>query len=172
MKKITLILILALCIIGVSAQDKITYTAKIGSAIPMSTPNITPFNVEAIAHYNLTSHWAFGAGTGYGLYDGISLIPIYANVKYTIKPDAKYNFFADCSIGYSFALGDKNNGGYYLNPEFGIQRKFWNKTFSFTVGYQWQYLERRKRHNDEYVSSQFVEDLWTQSISFKLGITF
>jgi len=95
MKKITLILILALCIIGVSAQDKITYTAKIGSAIPMSTPNITPFNVEAIAHYNLTSHWAFGAGTGYGLYDGISLIPIYANVKYTCIIRSMADHFSD-----------------------------------------------------------------------------
>ena len=172
MKKIILTLVLVLFILNTSAQDKISYTAKIGSGIPMSTPNITPFNVEAMAHYNLTSHWAFGAGTGYGSYDGISTIPLYANVKYTIKPHAKYNFFADCSIGYSFALGDKNNGGYYLNPEFGIQRKFWNKTFSFAVGYQWQDLERSKSHKDDYVSSQFVEELWMQSISFKLGITF
>jgi hypothetical protein len=172
MKKITLTLLLAFCILNISAQEKITYTAKIGSGIPMSTPHITPLTVEGMAHYNLTSHWAFGAGTGYGLYDDISSIPLYANIKYTIRPYATYNLFADCSVGYGFALGNKNNGGFYMNPEFGIQRKIWNKTFSIAVGYQWQDLERRKSHNDKYVSSQFVECLSVQSVSFKLGIMF
>lgn len=172
MKKIILMIAILASSVSLLAQDKYSISAKVGSGISMSSPDITPFTVEAMVHYNLTSHWAFGAGTGYGLYDNISAIPLYANVKYTINPKAKYNMFADCSIGHSFAVGSGKNGGFYLNPEFGVQRKLWNKTFSFAVGYQWQDLERRKSNSDNYVSSQFIEELCLQSVSLKLGVIF
>lgn len=173
MKRIVIALLaLIICMLNISAREKYSLTAKVGSGIPMSIPHITPFTIEAMAHYNLTSHWAFGAGTGYGQYDNISTIPLYANVKYTIRPQAKYNMFANCSAGYGFAIGDKKDGGFYLNPEFGVQRKFWNKTFSIAVGYQWQDLERLKSNTDNYVSSKFVESLSAQAITFKIGIMF
>lgn len=172
MRKIFLLIIATVCCISLFSQEKVSYSAKIGSGISISSLSITPFTVEAMIHYNLTNHWAFGAGTGYGLYDNISAIPLYANVKYTINPKTKYNMFADCSAGHSFAFENGKNGGFYLNPEFGLQRELWHKTFSVAIGYQLQELERRKSNSDSYVSSQFVETLSVHSISIKLGIVF
>lgn len=172
MRKTGLLIIAIVCCISLFAQKKVSYSAKIGSGIAMSSPAITPFTLEAMAHYNLTNHWAFGAGTGYGLYDNISAIPLYANVRYTINPKTKNNLFADCSVGHSFALGSGKNGGFYLNPEFGVQRELWHKTFSVAIGYQLQELEREKSNSDSYVSSQFQEKLSIHSINIKLGIVF
>lgn len=172
MKKALIIILVIICSVSLPAQEKYSFSAKIGSGIAMTTPDITPFNIDAMIHYNLTSCLAFGGGTGLGLYDNISVIPLYANIKYMINPKAKFNMFADSSIGYGFTLGSEKNGGFYLNPEFGVQRKLWNKTFLIAVGYQWQNLERRKSNSDNYVSSQFVEELSLQSISLKLGIVF
>lgn len=172
MKKIFLLIIATVCYISLFAQEKVSYSAKIGSGISMSSPAITPFTVEAMVHYNLTNYWALGIGTGYEIYDNISAIPLYANVKYTINPKTKYNLFADCSIGHAFALGSEKNGGFYLNPAFGVQRKFRDRTFSIAIGYQLQELERRKSHSDGSASSQFVETLSVHSISIKLGVVF
>lgn len=173
MKKIIGIIILSLFItFNLSAQQKYSVSAKMGTGVSVSTPSATPFTLEALGHYNLTQHWAFGAGMGYGLYDKVSLIPLYGNIKYTINPKSKYNMFADCSAGYGFALGSDNNGGFYLNPEFGVQHKLCGKTFSLAAGYGIQNLKRLKSNSNEYFTSQFVESVRFHSVSLKLGIMF
>ncbi|MDU1904598.1 MAG: hypothetical protein E6772_07435 [Dysgonomonas sp.] len=172
MKKIIIALLLVLGTSHLAAQQKYSVSARLGTGISVSTPSAAPFTAEVLGHYHLNPHWAVGAGTGYGLYDNVSTIPLFANAKYTLNPSAAYNFFADCSAGYGFALGSDKNGGFYLNPAIGVQHQFWNNMFSFSVGYQLQNLERLKSHSNEYVSSQFEESLIFSSISLKLGITF
>jgi hypothetical protein len=172
MKKIIIALLLVWCTLYLAAQQKYSVSARLGTGISISTPSATPLTAEILGHYHLSPHWAVGAGTGYGLYDNVSTIPLFANAKYTLNPSAAYHFFADCSAGYGFALGNDKNGGFYLNPAIGIQHHFWNKMFSFSVGYQVQNLKRLKSHSNEYVSSQFEESLSFSCISLKLGVTF
>lgn len=172
MKRIITLLFFISSVIYLSAQQRYTISAQMGTGIPMSEPSATPFTAEVLGHYNLNPHWAIGAGTGYGLYDEVSTIPLFANAKYILNPTAVYNVFANCSAGYGFALGNDNNGGLYMNPAIGIQRRLWNKTFTFSAGYQLQKLERLKSHSNEYVSSEFTESLSFSSISLKLGIIF
>lgn len=172
MKKITATIIFLFCITALMAQKKYSISAKVGSGISVNSPSATPFTLEALGHYNLTPHWAFGGGLGYGLYSNVSLIPLYANIKYTINPTTKYKLFADCSAGYGFALGKHNNGGFYFNPEFGVQRKLWGKTFLISAGYNVQNLERLKSSSNTYFTSQFIESVGFHSISIKLGIVF
>lgn len=172
MKRFLLLIAILISLTSVSAQEKYSVSAKVGSGISMSSPGITPFTIEAMAHYNLTKHWAVGVGSGFGQYDDVSVIPLYTSVKYVINPDAKFNMYVDCSTGYSFALGEYENGGFLCNPEFGIQHVLWGKTFTAGVGYGFQKLERRKSNSDDYVSSEFVEKLNLNTLSLKLGVTF
>ncbi len=172
MKKIIATILTTVCILSLSAQKKYSIAINAGAGISMSSPDITPFGIETMAHYNLNSHWALGGGTGFEQYDNISVIPLYANVKYTINPLAKYNVFADCSAGYGFAPKKENNGGFLLNPEFGVQCELWDKMFSIAVGYGAQKLERLKSNSDNYASSRFVEKLDLSSVNIKLGIIF
>jgi len=172
MRKIIIFLLFISCIIDLSAQQRYSISARVGTGISMSKPSATPFTVEGLGHFNYNYHWAIGAGTGYGLYDNISIIPLFANIRYTLNPTATYNLFADCSAGYGVALGNDNNGGFYMNPAIGVQRRLWSKYFTFSAGYQLQNLERLKRHSNEYISSEFVESLSFSSFSLKVGIVF
>ncbi|MDR2916595.1 MAG: porin family protein [Tannerella sp.] len=172
MKKVIVATLITVCVLSLSAQKRYSVTINAGAGISMSSPDITPFGIETMAHYNLNSHWALGGGTGFGQYDNISVIPLYANMKYTINPQAKYNVFADCSAGYGFAPEKDKNGGFLFNPEFGVQHKLWDKIFSIAVGYESQKLERLKSNSDNYVSGRFVEKLDLSSVSLKLGIIF
>lgn len=171
MKKIILFLFFISSSVLLPAQQY-SASVRLGTGLSMSEPSAVPFTVEGIGHFNYNSHWAFGAGTGYGLYDDISTIPLFANIKYILNPVFEFVFFADCLAGYGFALTDDNNGGFYLNPALGIEKRLWKKRFTLSAGYQLQKLERLKSSSNGYVSSQFAESLSFSSISLKLGIIF
>jgi len=172
MKKILVTISVLIISVSLFAQEKYSILAKIGSGISMNSPEITPFTLEGVAYYNLTSHWAFGGGAGFGLYDDISVVPLCLNIKYIMNPKAKYNLFASCSAGYGFALGDGKKGGSLLNPEFGVQHKLWDQTFLVAIGYRLQKLERLKSNSNDYMLSQFTEELNLNSVSIKLGVIF
>lgn len=176
MKRIFIIIVLSLIINTMKAQNgnenKFSFATTIGTGISMNAPSSTPFTWQALGYYNLSGRWSVGAGTGLSFYEKM-LIPLYADVRYQIGRTRKFTPYTELGIGYSFALSENANGGFFINPSIGIQYPLRNKMkLQFAIGYELQELERLKKQTDNYFHKEFTEQLSHNMISFKLGLFF
>lgn len=176
MKRLIFIILLGITLTGAKAQsipgEKISFATTIGTEIPMDTPSTIPFTWQALGYYNLTNRWAVGVGTGLSFYEKM-LIPVYGDVKYRIGRERRFTPFIELAMGYSFAPSGDANGGYFLNPSFGVQYPLKNRMkLQFAIGYTGQEFERLKKQTDSYFHKEFAEKLRYNSISLRLGLCF
>lgn len=176
MKRLIFIILLCIAVNSVKAQttgeSKITFATTIGTGLSMSEPSSTPFTWQILGYYSLTERWSVGAGTGLSFYEKM-LIPVYGDVRFQIGRERKFTPYAECAVGYSFALSGNANGGFFMNPSIGIQYPLKNKMkLQLAVGYELQELERLKKHTDSYFAKEFEEQLSHHSISVKIGLRF
>jgi len=177
MKNLIFIVLLSVSVITAKAQTedkecKISLATTIGSGLSITTPSKTPINWQVLGYYKLTDRWSVGAGTGLSFYEKM-LIPVFGDVKFQIGRTRKFTPYAELGMGYAFASGKNVNGGFFMNPSFGIQYPLKNKMkLQFAIGYELQELERLKKHTDDYFAKEFEEKLSHHSISFKLGLIF
>lgn len=177
MKKILFMAFACLAIFTAHAQTdnkecKISFATTIGTGLSISTPSSTPITWQALGYYNLTERWSVGVGTGLSFYEKM-LIPVFGDIRFQIGRTRKFTPYAELGMGYSFAPQSDVNGGFFMNPSFGIQYPLKNKMrLQLAIGYELQELERLKTQIDSYFSKEFVEQLSHHSISVKLGLKF
>lgn len=176
MKKSIFIAFLSITITAANAQNNrnntISFATTLGTGISIDTPSTTPLTWQVLGYYHLTERWSVGIGTGLSFYEKM-LIPAYGDIKFQLKKKRKFTPYAECAIGYSFAPNSHANGGFLLNPSIGIQYPLKNKMkLQLAVGYEFQELERLKKHTDSHFEKEFVEELSHHTISIKLGWHF
>jgi len=175
MKKIIIalsIIFVAFSMKGQTAEQRLEYAATIGTGISMNEPAYTPLILQGLVYYLICERFWAGVGTGFSFYE-MMLIPVFADAKFAITRPRKFTPYVECGIGYAFAPNNKANGGFYLNPSFGIQYALPNKMkLQFAAGYELQKAERLKEHVNDYFSVGFVEELSHNSLSVKVGVLF
>lgn len=174
MKKILFTLIFVFTTVALNAQlpERLSLSTSIGTGIPMSAPASTPFSWQVLGHYEINKRLSTGIGTGISCYEK-TLIPLFADAKFTITKPRKLTPYLECGFGYSFAPGKNVNGGFYLNPSVGLQYAIHTDTkFFIALGYELQKLERLKSYENSLLITEFAEKLNHNSISVRVGITF
>ncbi|MDR2920307.1 MAG: hypothetical protein LBV72_13215 [Tannerella sp.] len=177
MKRIIFSVLCSFVFIAIHAQTetkdcKYSFATTLGTGISMSSPSYTPFTWQVLGYYNLTDRWSVGAGTGLSFYEEM-LIPVFGDARFQIGRTRKFTPFAEFGIGYSLAPSSDVNGGFFMNPSFGVEYALKNKMkIQFAVGYEFQEFDRLKSYTDNYFESEFEEHLSHHSISFKLGLRF
>ncbi len=95
-----------------------------------------------------------GVGTGISTIDQINFFPIFLTNSYDILPFNKsvnYRIYLFNKIGFSLGkdLGSNDyistDGGFFINPSFGIKKSFKRRHISFNIGYMIQNYE--SEHN-------------------------
>lgn len=176
MKRLIIIVSFCLAIITAKAQtasdNKISLATTIGTGLDMSSPSSTPFTWQVLGYYNLTDRWAVGVGTGLSFYEK-TLIPVFGDARFQVGRTRKFTPYAEFGMGYSFAPSGDVNGGFFMNPSFGLEYGLKNKMkIQLAMGYEFQELERLKSYTNDYFESEFEEHLSHHLISFKLGLRF
>lgn len=174
MKKLFILLFTTLLSSAVKGQilSHLSYTATLSTGIPMSEPARTPFSWQIMGEYPLSQRFRTGIGTGISCYEKV-LLPLFVHAGYFITPPHKFTPYLDCNIGYAFAPDKKVNGGYYVNPNIGIQYAFQkNRKLLFAIGYELQKLERLKEYRGNYLDAEFCEKLRHHTLSIKVGMIF
>ncbi|MDR0543906.1 MAG: hypothetical protein LBG30_00950 [Odoribacteraceae bacterium] len=174
MKRFVFVMLLCIAVSSVKAQphgkSSISFATTIGTGL--SIPSSTSFSWQVLGYYKLTDRWSAGAGTGLSFYKKM-LVLACGNIRFQIGRERKFMPYAECAAGYSFALSDNANGGFFMNPSIGIQYPLKNKIkLQLAVGYELQKLERLKKHTDNYFLKEVEEQLSHHSISFKVGLRF
>ena len=174
MKKIILLMIASCTIATATARQKehLTFATSVGTGIDMSKPATTPFSWQVLGYYTINKQFSAGIGTGISIYEK-TLIPVFANVKFTITKLKKFTPYIECGVGYSFAPYKNANGGFYLNPSAGIQYSVYrNKRLFLALGYESQKIERVKTQEQPLFTAEFAEKLNYNVISIKIGFMF
>lgn len=175
-KYIIIVLVLSIAIPSI-AQEKnkkelFFFITNLGVGLPMNHSSSSSFTWQVLSYYNITKKLSVGTGTGLLYYDKI-FIPLYGNARFQTGNTGRFTPFAELITGYSFATAKNANGGFYMNPSFGIQYPLRNKAkLQLAIGYELQNTERLKKQADNYLVKEFVEKQSNQSISFKLGFIF
>lgn len=169
---ISLFVFVATLTYGQTEAHRFSYSTTIGAGIAMSTPSKTPLSCQILGYYDLTPRWSIGAGTGISIYEK-PLMPLFADIKYSIFKPQKWTPYIECGAGYSFVLAKDANGGFYLSPTIGVEYTLCPKAkLIFGIGYELQKLERLKSHQDNYFFSEYQEQLNHHSLTFKIGVIF
>lgn len=174
MKKLIILFILVCVVSGIKAQvrERLSFATTVGTAIAASTPKSTPFEWQVLGYYHFNDRFSGGFGTGLSFHEKM-LLPVFADVKWTVTRARLFTPYLECGIGYSFALCKKSNGGFYINPSIGMQYPIGGKKrLSLAIGYEQQKLERLKTHENQYFKAEFKERLRHGGISFKIGFLF
>lgn len=176
MKQIIFLLVLSFASTiakGQTDKKSIFYAISIGTGISMSTPSATPFTLQAIGAYNFNQRFSAGAGTGLSLYDGIALVPLYADIRFNIIKPRKFTPYLECASGYAFAPSKDATGGFYLSPAIGVQWAAFSRIrLHLALGYELQELKRLKSYTDPYFRYEYKEVLNHNSLTVKAGIVF
>lgn len=163
---------MALSTFGQNENPKFSYAVTIGTGIPMSKPSPMPLTAQIIGYYNIGQRFSAGMGTGISVYEK-ALIPLFADAKYLIIRPHRFTPYIQCGIGYSFAPDKKANGGFYINPNIGVQYSIGgHKKLLLSIGYEHQKLERRKEYENDYFEAQFKEVLSHHYLVIKAGVQF
>ena len=176
MKRSIFIILLSFVIITTKSQtykngNKILFATTFGRGIPvMDKPAEMSFTWQMLGYYNLTERWSLGAGTGLSFYEKM-LIPMFGNIKFQIGPVRKITPYVELGTGYAFAPSNNANGGFFMNPSFGIQYPLKNKLkLQFAIGAELQKLERLKTQTDNNFRKEFTERLNHHAFSLKIGL--
>ena len=159
---------------AVKAQisERLRFSTTIGTGIPMSSPASTPFAWQVLGYYTINQRLSAGIGAGISLYEK-TLIPLFADAKFNITKPKKFTPYIECGVGYSFAISQNANGGFYLSPSVGIEWSIYGRNkLLLAIGYESQSLERLKMHEDQYFDAEFKEQLNHNAISIKIGFIF
>lgn len=171
MKRLLLTFIASVLCIGVHAQ-RFSFRTTVGTGFDLSTPASTPMLWRVSGQYRIVERLSVGAGTGLSFYEK-TLIPVFAAVKFSITRPRKFTPFVECRTGYAFAPARPANGGFYLNPCFGVRYAVGQRHGIFVdVGYESQNLERLKTYENRYLKAQFAEKLRHRSIVVAFGFEF
>lgn len=176
MKRFVFTMLLGMIVISVCARtdkkERISFATTVGSGISMNTPSSTPVTWQFLGYYNLTPRWSVGLGTGLSFYEKM-LMPLYGDVRFQMGKERKFTPYAEFAIGGAFAPANDANGGFFMNPSFGVQYPLKNKMkLQLAVGYEWQELKRLKKQTGPYFVKEFSEALFHNSISFRVGVRF
>lgn len=154
-------------------EPRFSYSGEIGIGVPFSTPKATPVLLRLSAYYNPDSLWELGAGSGVSFYDGETLIPLFAEVRFGLVRPRKFTPYLACAAGYAFAPASGTDGGLLLSPAVGVKWKLRPRLrVHLAVGYEYQELARLKSYSDPYFDCGFREELHHSSLTVRAGITF
>lgn len=174
MKKIILLIITCSVVSIATAQQTkpLTFATSIGTGIDMNQPSTSPFTWQIVGYYAINSRLLTGMGTGMSIYEK-TLIPLFADVKYKITKPKRFTPYMECGIGYSFAPAKNANGGFFLNPTFGIEYAIpKDKKLFLAFGYELQEFERLKTQKQSLYTAEFIEKLSHNCIAIKIGFLF
>lgn len=174
MKKNFFLITALLSILGMQAKqpDRLTFATTLGTGIALNTPSRTPFAWQVAGHYTISDRFSAGIGTGVSFYEKI-LIPLFADVKFTIVKPRRITPYLECGAGYSFAPARSANGGIFLNPSFGVQYSVCkDKKITLALGYELQKLERVKKQEQALFTAEFTEKLSHRFLTIKVGFIF
>jgi hypothetical protein len=145
-------------------------------------------SITTVTGIRLGSNVMAGIGVGYEYYDW-SVMPVFADVKYTLDIDRIMPFFS-MKLGYGFPLGKASqvdndfyngeitnlNGGLQLNPEAGLMIRTSGSTSALvlSIGYHFQQVsyEYNKYSWWGYQYDNTVVHTDYNRISFRIGYLF
>jgi hypothetical protein len=88
-------------------------------------------SINTIAGYRVNNHFIAGIGTGFNIYNGGSMIPLYLDFRYAFN-EGKITPFFVADGGLLFNLNDFSTSGLFINPAFGFTKKL-NNRVSFHI---------------------------------------
>lgn len=144
----------------------------VGTGIALTQPGSTPLLWRAAGYCRIGQRLFAGVGTGLSFYEK-TLLPLYADLRLNCTRPRRFTPFVSFGAGYSFALSADANGGGLFMPAAGVRYavgKRWRLLFS--VGCEWQRLERLRRYEDRFLRAEFVEELRHATLVFRLGAAF
>ena len=176
-RSLFILLFITVCVIVVSAQDRVNPNRPNSSLISGSgyvtineltagiglAHNIVPysksfFGFTTIHGYQIDQNFFLGAGTGASFYNGGAMIPLFLDIRFSFKinPFTPY-FFGDG--GFLFSLSDLNNETkIFVNPGIGVKYPINEHLgLNFGTGYWMQ------------AGGSSIRDSF---INFKLGVIF
>lgn len=174
MKKGIFLLAVLFASTAVSAQtvSRFSCAVSLGTGIALNQPASTPFVWRLTGYYEVTPRFFAGAGTGLSFYEK-TLVPVYAEARFSLTRPRRLTPYAACAGGYAFAVQEGVNGGLLLNPAIGVQCALRGSCRLFVqAGYEVQRLERLRRYDGPLLSAQFAEKLSHGTILLHVGLLF
>ena len=123
------------------------------------------YSFRGVESYTISSGFTAGIGVGFEKYMynevdemGFKLLPIFAQVKYILKPETRKSLFGAFDLGHGVSL-NKNEvldmsktqykGGILASPQIGIlfNTKGKKEFFTFSIGYKYQKFTEDKYFN-------------------------
>jgi hypothetical protein len=94
---------------------------------------------------NIKQKFCIGLGSGFDAIDIYSFIPVFLDTRYffSTKPFSPY---LSAGLGYSIGPGAFDEGGWYVNPNFGLRYNFARKS-ALNFGIGWRLQTEKERRN-------------------------
>lgn len=113
-------------------------------------------SLDYILGYQATRNFMTGLGTGVNFYNGGTMIPLYADIRYFFN--ARKNApFVTADGGVLLSLDRFDNSGIFINPQFGVRRELNSSLYLHLTG---GFL------------SQFAPENRHSYINIKAGVSF
>lgn len=153
MKKVLLSLVCMIVALGASAQTEKGFRAMVDLGYTISTSDLeiydgyntykadisNRFMATVTGGYQICPEFFVGVGTGIQYWhqsdDGTIAVPIFADVRYDMRLDSRWGFFADIRAGYTVNKID----GFYMSPYVGARYALTEKLgLNLGLGYEMQ----------------------------------
>ena len=145
MKKVVLIIALAIMAIGVNAKDLKGTRGFVDLGYGIGIYGSAESNITLLGSYGwqVAEPLFAGVGIGFNYYhdfgDGHLAMPIFGHVRYDLKTSSKYSPFADVKLGYSPKINEIK--GLYFSPGFGCRLNLGRLAFNVGLYYVLQKIE-------------------------------
>ena len=148
-----------------------------GLGAGMGTYGIDVFKLDFINGYRFNPNLFIGGGIGYRhimAKDGLSFLPIFANVRGNLAPKGKVIPYGSFNLGVAFNSSDGlSEGGLMVNPSFGILiNRFSNYMLHASIGYDAMQMPFYEISQDWWNSVLQKRIRYSEAFVVHLGFTF
>jgi hypothetical protein len=104
-------------------------------------------SLDYVFGYHINRNFMTGLGTGVNFYNGGTMIPLYADVRYYFNANKNAPFVV-ADGGVLFSLEKFNQSGIFINPMFGVRRELKKDLFMhLEAGLHTQFAPAGQRHS-------------------------
>jgi hypothetical protein len=129
-----------------------------------SSRNDHSYGMEIVNGYLINPYFSIGIGVGVAKHKYSTFLPIYTDIRINfINKEVTPFFIGD--FGYGIEVTDRNNGGLFANPSFGVKFFIAPRTaLNLSLGYRLQ----ESNYDYGYSSYKFTDHY----LNFKIGAAF
>lgn len=133
------------------SQKGVVHTVAVGGGFGLGQADIDYsvrlISLEYILGYHFNKNFMAGMGTGVNFYNGGTMIPLFADLRYYFRGNRTTPYIAGDG-GILFSLERFDGSGLFVNPMFGIRRTLNDKmSFHMGAGLLTQYAPAGVRHS-------------------------